>query len=797
MTTRTDDTGGRTTALSVLAIAMMVALVIAWRIDAEATTAPPEHAYHITVVDESEEPVPGATVEWSNGALRTDSAGAVTLRLAAPELIVVTAAGMLPDAVVVGSPEQRSSELRLLAATGPTGSRTVMHFGGDFMMGRRYLEPTRDDTPVVNNAASARAVVADIAPLFGLADLVSVNFESVIGDLAEEHSYAGKRFLLQSPPESLAALEELGVTVATLGNNHINDWTEAGVASTIRNLVSAGIAHPGGGLSAAEAEQPALLDAGGLRVGVISMTTVTGDYVNDSLPDAAAPVPAAISPRDMWQYEARAFGFGSPPDATYVPTTERRPGAMWELYREIERNVSPGDAADVWQAVSRTYPELQDWVARRGHGGAAHYSAPAVAGAVSTAREQGAEFVVVQLHGGLQFADVNSEFMARAGRTAIDAGADLVIGHHPHVLQGFEFYKGKLIAYSLGNLVFDQEFLITHPSVILRTVYEEGDLVEAKLYPIMIDTYRPVAVGGAVASRILRQVDQASLQAANSIRLPDRRVGSTTSEAGRTARVVIDNGRGIVVPAQQVADDASIDLNAEEPIALPAGLIETNDTLAGVSVGSDIFGFGDLEDVQADGEAAGGLEWVVPADSLVLDRSSPAGPWVVRLDRTSQHTRVAVARTASRVPLPRHRWFDDLGSPVDDAARYSVRVWAKRVGAGIPFVRVSYYDFDDTDPTRAPQSTALETVDIPLPLVNDGTWHELWVEVTDMPDAANAALFGVGLAPPESNSGTIWIDGLQVVEWHSAERLPVGTLVAADYAQATEDRTVRLIRSGT
>ena len=50
----------------------------------------------------------------------------------------------------------------------------------------------------------------------------------------------------------------------------------------------------------------------------------------------------------------------------------------------------------------------------------------------------------------------------------------------PHVLQGFEWYKGRLIAYSLGNFVFDQDFLSTFPSVILRTIFEGDRMIDAR-----------------------------------------------------------------------------------------------------------------------------------------------------------------------------------------------------------------------------------------------------------------------------------------------------------------------------
>ena len=61
---------------------------------------------------------------------------------------------------------------------------------------------------------------------------------------------------------------------------------------------------------------------------------------------------------------------------------------------------------------------------------------------------------IVQVHWGEEKSDTPSDEQVSLAHRAIDMGADLVIGHHPHVLQGIEKYKGKYICYSLGNFCF-------------------------------------------------------------------------------------------------------------------------------------------------------------------------------------------------------------------------------------------------------------------------------------------------------------------------------------------------------
>jgi len=69
---------------------------------------------------------------------------------------------------------------------------------------------------------------------------------------------------------------------------------------------------------------------------------------------------------------------------------------------------------------------------------------------------QKSDFVIVNFHWGTEYQSQANQRQKNLAKTAIDSGADLIIGHHPHVLQPIEKYKGKLILYSLGNFVFDQ-----------------------------------------------------------------------------------------------------------------------------------------------------------------------------------------------------------------------------------------------------------------------------------------------------------------------------------------------------
>ncbi|RCW45609.1 CapA family protein [Paenibacillus prosopidis] len=103
--------------------------------------------------------------------------------------------------------------------------------------------------------------------------------------------------------------------------------------------------------------------------------------------------------------------------------------------------------------ISRVVP-FASWKADKNVAGVAEtYETKRAVAAIAKAKDQ-ADIVVVMVHWGKERVDQPEPYQKDFARQYIDAGADLVIGSHPHVLQGFEMYKGKWIAYSLGNFIF-------------------------------------------------------------------------------------------------------------------------------------------------------------------------------------------------------------------------------------------------------------------------------------------------------------------------------------------------------
>ncbi len=119
--------------------------------------------------------------------------------------------------------------------------------------------------------------------------------------------------------------------------------------------------------------------------------------------------------------------------------------------------------------------------------------------------KESADFIVVSFHWGIEYQDFPTEYQKSLAHMAIDCGADIVVGHHPHTFQGIEIYKGKLIAYSLGNFVFDQRDLRNNQSILLKVTFNRGRLLKAEIIPIELLTFprSPKIAEGKMAQEIL------------------------------------------------------------------------------------------------------------------------------------------------------------------------------------------------------------------------------------------------------------------------------------------------------
>ena len=129
--------------------------------------------------------------------------------------------------------------------------------------------------------------------------------------------------------------------------------------------------------------------------------------------------------------------------------------------------------------------------------------------------EEVADYTVVSFHWGGEGRITPKPYQKEFARLSVDAGADLIIGHHPHVLQGVELYRNKLIVYSLGNFAFGSYTRRSKDSAILKAYLTRNGLLYARLIPISVYNYevsfQPRLLKGKKADGVIKHVQEISL----------------------------------------------------------------------------------------------------------------------------------------------------------------------------------------------------------------------------------------------------------------------------------------------
>lgn len=142
--------------------------------------------------------------------------------------------------------------------------------------------------------------------------------------------------------------------------------------------------------------------------------------------------------------------------------------------------------------------------------------------AMEQVKNGGAEVIIVQIHWGVEGDNYPQDSQISLAHKAIDSGADLVIGHHPHVLQGMECYKGRMIAYSMGNFCFggnqnprDKDTMIYRQTFTVKdgkvTDYNDYSVVPCSLSSTSSrNNYQPTPAEGSEKQRIADKIQKFS-----------------------------------------------------------------------------------------------------------------------------------------------------------------------------------------------------------------------------------------------------------------------------------------------
>ena len=322
----------------------------------------------------------------------------------------------------------------------------------------------------------------ELAQLLRGADACFGNLESTVRGWDEGSpaiSRMGRGTFMTTEPALVPEMKWLGLNLLSCANNHAFEYGEEGVLATLRHLDRRGLAHAGTGKNLAEARAPGYLDTKNGRVALVAANGTS----TRSLISAPWGKAGSQRPDHGGRPGVNPLGF----DTTFVVD----PKSFEDLAR-IERELG-FDPEKEREKRADSGEKIIDFRGNRfaaGEGFAVSSRADAHdleenLRWISEARRQ-ADWLVVSLHwhefGGETLRKARNvteceepgEFVTDFAHRAIDAGADLFVGHGPHVPLGIEIYKGKPIFYSLGNFIFQNETVKSFPG----DAYERFNLDE-------------------------------------------------------------------------------------------------------------------------------------------------------------------------------------------------------------------------------------------------------------------------------------------------------------------------------
>ena len=162
-------------------------------------------------------------------------------------------------------------------------------------------------------------------------------------------------------------------------------------------------------------------------------------------------------------------------------------------------------------SFSRVIPDV-DWYAtnkRPGLVGAYDVHIPEVLKTVEKVKEE-VDILIMSIHWGIEREEYPRSQEIQLARKLVDSGVDIVMGHHPHVLQGIEIYKDKPIFYSLGNFVFGSKSGPTSNTMIAQIKLNGKEMEGVRIIPCEIENGRPIPVYGEKREKKINYLNKIS-----------------------------------------------------------------------------------------------------------------------------------------------------------------------------------------------------------------------------------------------------------------------------------------------
>jgi len=297
----------------------------------------------------------------------------------------------------------------------------------------------------LRNVSDPGVPFALVADTLGETNVVFGNLEGGLYDSTVEVPY--KRGWFHAGTEGAPALQEGGFHAVGCANNVT--FGEEAIVSTLAHLDEMGIAHCGAGTSRSQARAPVVLERDGTSYGFLQYTSVFWPIGHEADDDTTGV--AALKAHTAYQPNVRIPEMpGGPPTVVTWPD------------------------ADYLKAFEDDIGALRGRV----------------------------DVLVVSCHWGISGSDETADYQVALAHAGIDAGADLVMGHGPHVIQGAEVYKGKAAFYSLGNFHFGSEAVEQDwVGLMLSVKVDGGRIVQVNCHPVRPNAERQTVVRSVTDER--------------------------------------------------------------------------------------------------------------------------------------------------------------------------------------------------------------------------------------------------------------------------------------------------------
>jgi poly-gamma-glutamate synthesis protein (capsule biosynthesis protein) len=349
-------------------------------------------------------------------------------------------------------------------------------------MRKQFILAAVGDLAPSRNLTDCKSNVNHIWNYFRKTDFVVANLENPLTNSVVK---TDKAATIKGDPAIAPSLSEVGIDLVTVANNHAMDFGVEGLAETIKVVNESDVLTVGGGMDLESASRPEYVEIEGLRIAVFGFTSsVPTGYAAGPNRPGVAPIRA----------HSRFFIDNM--------TLDEQPGiSPW-----VETKVNQND---------------MEYACRR----------------VAEARKE-TDFVIVNMHWGIPngwcaaFQGPLADYQQPLAHALIDAGADVIVGHHPHTIHGIDKYKHGLIAYSLGNFLFHGmgedmglKLTIAYPpykfdsisqgeareSLIMEIVLEDKKMKEVRFLPIILNSQGdPEFLNQASAEKVIKRLERLS-----------------------------------------------------------------------------------------------------------------------------------------------------------------------------------------------------------------------------------------------------------------------------------------------